>query len=247
MYLLLSAGLECDCLELLDYAAIGERLEVVLTASGLVESVAIECHREALLLDIATSRLAECVPTLVKFADSEGLECYNPEADHQLVDVSTAEVEQKLAAVQVAAAAASSVAELPEIQLSAARGQSRAICELGSRYFFGEGVELDLRRGADLYRQAAELGNLDAAYNLATCYLDGHGVIQSVQEAVGWFRRAAEAGDPFAALRLGELYSEGRHVQREISVAERYFMLAHSLGHQDARKKLRSIGSIHQP
>lgn len=243
-YLKLQAGLETNGLEPLELSDAGERLRHLLQEEGLAEAADVQCLREGLLLDIAPSKLLECVQLAEGFATSEGLELFNPLDEVEALEAHSDEVREAVRMAEHVAAAREAEAALTGLEAGAQRGESRAICELASRYYFGEGLKVDLPLAAKLYREAADLGSLDAAYNLGTCYLDGEGVELSVPKGIHWLEVAAQGGDPFAALRLGELYSDGRQVERRLAVAAQYFRLAEKLGHQDARKKLREIGVL---
>jgi len=55
------------------------------------------------------------------------------------------------------------------------------------------------------WKEAAEAGSAEAAYNVGIMYLSGEGVPADELEAVYWLRRAANAGNVAAASRLGSV------------------------------------------
>ncbi len=55
--------------------------------------------------------------------------------------------------------------------MAAAQGDNIAINNLGSLYFSGIGTEKNFTKAAQLFEQAAQLGNTEAAVNLAFIYL----------------------------------------------------------------------------
>lgn len=53
---------------------------------------------------------------------------------------------------------------------------SDELWQQGIAYEEGQGVEKDIVKAVELYRQAVDLGNADAMYRLAMCYMNGNGV-----------------------------------------------------------------------
>jgi len=66
--------------------------------------------------------------------------------------------------------------------------------DLGWRCLSGERTPLDLARGAELFRSAAEAGNPRGMMRLAQCLLRGLGVEQDVPRALEWYTKASAAG-----------------------------------------------------
>jgi len=60
-------------------------------------------------------------------------------------------------------------------------------------------------KAAQLFRDAAYGGDLEAQFEFGICLRDGVGVQQNPQEAIEWFRKAAEAGHTGAAQALSML------------------------------------------
>jgi len=85
----------------------------------------------------------------------------------------------------------------------------------------------NLKRRTELFRQAAEQGNMRAQCELALLYCEGRGVAQDYAEAAYWFHKAAD----HVALKLhieeallsqselGHLYREGKGVKRNMEQA----------------------------
>ncbi|WP_157864157.1 tetratricopeptide repeat protein [Gluconacetobacter diazotrophicus] len=82
---------------------------------------------------------------------------------------------------------------------------------LGGLYEVGSGVEKDLSRSRELYRQAAEGGVIKAMMRLSTFLLDGHGGPPNRTAGETWLRRAALKGDWSACRLLGEMYAARHH------------------------------------
>ena len=81
-----------------------------------------------------------------------------------------------------------------------------ALTELAARYQQGRGVKQDLPRAAQLYEQAAKLGNAEAQFNLGNLYLLGEGVPQDDDWAFTYYRAAARQGHVLAQKNINEFY-----------------------------------------
>lgn len=118
------------------------------------------------------------------------------------------------------------------------QGDSAAQFDMGNRYLYGDGVEVDSFEAARWFRLAADQGNNNAQYNLGVMFLQGTGVIADLPAALGWFRKAAEQGDPPAQFTLATLYVNGRGVPVDPVQAHMWFTLAASGGHRAAAANL---------
>lgn len=81
----------------------------------------------------------------------------------------------------------------------------------------------DFRKAADLFRRAADLGDMDAAYGLAVLYREGTGVPRDRAESVKWLRRAAEERHIAAMVEFGVALFNGDGVEKDEAGAARYF------------------------
>ena len=91
----------------------------------------------------------------------------------------------------------------------ASKWRAAAMATLGKRYFNGDGVEQDKKKAVELYKRAAELGNVRAMCNLGECYERGEGVPKNMSEAFRLYRQAADLGNAFAMSNLGVCYDRG--------------------------------------
>ena len=73
---------------------------------------------------------------------------------------------------------------------AAQQGNERAITELSKHYVMGYGKQY-----LELYRNAAEAGNINAQINLGNCYYYGDGVKQDYNQAIAWYQKAFENED----------------------------------------------------
>ena len=88
---------------------------------------------------------------------------------------------------------------------AADQGFAPAQYNLGTSYYYGDGVEQDLPMAAKWYRKAADQGFAESQFILGLCYYEGKGVEQNKAEAVKWFRKAAEQGHELAKEALKDL------------------------------------------
>ncbi len=178
-----------------------------------------------------------------ELARREGLVVFDPQSE-EVSDADSEACRSRLAAVRAAADAHRWRGELPALAARAEEGNPRAIVELGNRYCFGEGVERDLERAAELYARAADLGHADGMFNLASCYRLGEGVDADIETAIRWYRRAMAEDRLFAPFALGEIYAAGEGLPSDRQRAIKYFRIAREHGHQDAPRELRKLGAL---
>ncbi len=110
--------------------------------------------------------------------------------------------------------------------------------EQGLRYLKAKGVTRDVRKAAELFRRAANAGNLDGCVHLGHCHLNGLGVEKNVNTAVELFRMAAEKGNSGGMVELGSLLRNGYGVDKNFEEAVRLFREAIKLGNMEAEVEL---------
>ena len=96
----------------------------------------------------------------------------------------------------------------------------------------------DWVRAADLYRQAAEMGFLEAQYSYGVRLAHGQGVPQNFEESVKWLAKAARQGHPGAQDSLGVRYATGQGVAQNDEAAALWFRKAAEQGHSVAQFNL---------
>ena len=72
------------------------------------------------------------------------------------------------------------------------QGNAAAEAMVAAMYRYGEGVEIDPEKSAQLFRLASLQGDVGAQYNLAQLYLTGFGVEQSIAHALMWLTIALD-------------------------------------------------------
>lgn len=61
---------------------------------------------------------------------------------------------------------------------------------LGDNYFNGTNVDIDYVKAFDIYKELAELGNINAQIKVANMYKDGLGVNQDYYKSIEWYSKA---------------------------------------------------------
>ncbi|MGW9229848.1 tetratricopeptide repeat protein [Pseudorhizobium sp. NPDC055634] len=89
-----------------------------------------------------------------------------------------------------------------------------------------------------MYSEAAEGGNVLAAYNLGVSYRDGIGTQVDVDKALHWFEAAVAGGDDTAAFNIAVIYDEGKLLPEDDQTAIAWYDLAVQRGNVDAMVNL---------
>ena len=80
----------------------------------------------------------------------------------------------------------------------AEKGYSSAQCVLGMKYWFGDGVEVDIKKAAKWFMKAADQKNQTAIRNLADLYNSIH----DEKNAMRWYKIGSEMGDSYCIMHL---------------------------------------------
>jgi TPR repeat protein len=91
-----------------------------------------------------------------------------------------------------------------------AQGNPRALNNLAILYDHGIGVTRDVATARELWRQSAENGHANAAYNLGASLLAAPGVSDDERQGLLWLRNAAMAGQAAAQRQLRAMGYDGR-------------------------------------
>jgi TPR repeat protein len=119
---------------------------------------------------------------------------------------------------------------------AAAKGDKPAQADLGN-LALSEGSAADQLNVRDWFEQAADGGDLIAAFNFAICLAEGVGVERDEGKAMLWLRRAAE-GVPMAQYWYGRLLVEGRGLEADPTEARVWLMRAAEAGIVEAQVML---------
>ena len=81
----------------------------------------------------------------------------------------------------------------------------------------------ETNQAISLWKQWADKGNADAAYNLAVIHQYGDGVALDYSKAMQWYRVAADQGDKISQFQIGLMYQIGQGVVANEEEAHRWF------------------------
>jgi hypothetical protein len=115
-------------------------------------------------------------------------------------------------------------------------GDEPARADLGNLVLSGRGAP-ELLNVPGWFEQAADGGDLVAAFNFAVCLAEGVGVERDERQAAQWLRRAAE-GVPMAQYWYGRLLVEGRGLNADPAQARVWLARAAKAGIVDAQVML---------
>ena len=88
----------------------------------------------------------------------------------------------------------------------------------------------DYKTSLDIWKKAADTGNVEAQYYVATLYEQGATGTSDYGTAAQWYQKAAEQGHRQAAMNLGRLYDQGLGVPQDSQLAFSWMTKASGLG-----------------
>ena len=101
---------------------------------------------------------------------------------------------------------------------------------LALQYFYGDGVDVDMKKAVELWTATSNQGDRDSQYNLGDCYYNGEGVERNIKEAIKWWTLSANQRCADAQVALGKCYYEGDGVEVNYQKAVEYFEAAAKKG-----------------
>lgn len=114
---------------------------------------------------------------------------------------------------------------------NAAAGYMHGVRIWGERYENGRGgCPADYLLSCDLYRIAADAGDMKAAHHMGRMYEFGNGVSKDYDQSCKFYQRAADAGNTEAAVHLGRMYLYGFGVSVDFAKAFALFQRAVDAG-----------------
>ena len=121
-------------------------------------------------------------------------------------------------------------AEVASMVALGAMGDGDALLNMATSAFEAQ----DAPKAFDLWKRAAEAGQVLAMFNLAMCYRDATGTMRNMPQCVRWLNCAADSGrfgSGSANCALSELYANGNGVKQDAAESLRRLRLAASAGH----------------
>jgi len=121
---------------------------------------------------------------------------------------------------------------------AAAKGDPKALFEIGNRYTDGRGVQSDYAKAAQWYELSAALGFAPAQYRLGNFNEKGLGMPRDTAKAKTWYQLAAQQGNASAMHNLAVLFAMGPDGAPDNDSAARWFSKAAELGVKDSQFNL---------
>ncbi|WP_245411880.1 SEL1-like repeat protein [Phyllobacterium leguminum] len=121
---------------------------------------------------------------------------------------------------------------------AAAKGDPKALFEIGNRYTDGQGVQSDYAKAAEWYELSAAKGFAPAQYRLGNFNEKGLGMPRDTAKAKTWYGQAAEQGNASAMHNLAVLLAMGPDGAPDNEAAARWFVKAAELGVKDSQFNL---------
>lgn len=119
------------------------------------------------------------------------------------------------------------VSHLSKVQARVDAKDPEATNYLAELHYFGfEGLDKDLPRANELWRQAAELGSTEANYSLGNRYCAGEGVEMNAAKALQFYEVAACLGHVESRHNIGSIELTGGKCQRAV----KHFMISAKMG-----------------
>jgi len=196
--------------------------------------------------DIATAEAAAKASNTIPVDDTQAASAAPVEAASVAPAQNTevASVDETTNAVAPAAPAADAAIEVPAginppaLREAAAKGDPKALFELGSRYAEARGVKEDMAEAAKWYQKAADLGFAPAEYRIGNFYEKGTGVARDIAKSKTWYQLAAEQGNASAMHNLAVLYAMAADGTTDNQSATHWFQEAADLGVKDSQFNL---------
>ena len=129
----------------------------------------------------------------------------------------------------------------------ARHGDIDAQFALGTVYYGGNGVPIDLTESSYWFLRAAQQGFAPAQYNLGNAYMRGEGVRRNDKLAFQWWRKAARQNLAAAQYNLATAYLEGRGVEKDLDKARALFQQSADNGHYPAKLALEELDGAGKP
>lgn len=103
----------------------------------------------------------------------------------------------------------------PYHKRSAEKGNMHGLHNWGNAYFYGRGVECDVKKAFVLWREAAEKGNSDSFYMIGNIFFRGEYVDQDIPEAIKHYSYAASRACTTQILAMEQLVKAYRLLGNE--------------------------------
>ena len=125
----------------------------------------------------------------------------------------------------------------PELKAAVQNGDPAALFEIGKRYTDGVGYEKDLKKAAEWYERAANLGFAPAQYIIGNFNEKGLGVEKNAVVAAQWYEQAARGGNVIAMHNLAVLTATPNALSEQPNMGDafKWFSNAADYGVRDSQ------------
>lgn len=120
-------------------------------------------------------------------------------------------------------------------------GTIGAMFELGTMYYYGQGVKKNLDDAFKWLKEAARKRHARAQYYTGMMYHAGLGVDKNYDLASQYLEQSAKQNNEAAQYMLGNIYYKGKGVTKNIPKAKHYFQQAANQGNLAAKEKIKKI------
>ncbi|EXX50996.1 Skt5p [Rhizophagus irregularis DAOM 197198w] len=114
------------------------------------------------------------------------------------------------------------------------KNKKQNIILLADFYKHGIGTEKDEIKAFELYKKAAEKGQIDSIYMLGKCYQNGEGTEKNLGKAFYWYQKAAENSVKEAMFNLAIFYKNGEGIEKNLEKAFYWYQKAAENGVKEA-------------
>ena len=121
---------------------------------------------------------------------------------------------------------------------SAEMGNIYAQTTLSSKFFLGDGVDIDKTKSFYWEEKAALQGNVNSMKEVATNYYSGIGVSKNYDEAIRWYQKAVDQGDKESIYDLANMHRKGEGFDKDTDKAVELYTQAAQMGYGKAQDKL---------
>ncbi|GHV59331.1 hypothetical protein FACS1894103_2490 [Campylobacterota bacterium] len=121
-------------------------------------------------------------------------------------------------------------ASIAELEKGCKNGNAANCTDLGASYYWGDGVQQDYAKAAELFKKGCDKGNAAGCANLGGLYYEGDGVQQDYAKTAELYKKACDKGHALGCSNLGFLYYEGNGVKQNNAKALELFTKSCDLG-----------------
>ncbi|OQS53446.1 SKT5-like protein [Ecytonucleospora hepatopenaei] len=133
---------------------------------------------------------------------------------------------------------------LENYEKGAELGDPNCKYKMGQCYEYGDmGLDIDKKKSAQFYTEAANSGQIDAQWILSEYYLTGKKphIEKSYEKSYGWALAGATKGSERCAFKCGECALSGTGTEENILDAYFWFLISKYLGSADADDKIKEV------